>query len=71
MKQKNSVIVSPEHQARIKALIDKVGTSQACRFLEVSLHAMERACGGLPVHRMTAGWLGLQITKRDAEGKNP
>jgi hypothetical protein len=71
MKQKNSVTLSQVNQARIKALIDKVGSSQAASFLGCSKHAMERAAGGLPVHRGTSTLLTVAIAERDAAGKSP
>lgn len=71
MKQKNSVVIPVEHQARIKALIDRHGTGQAADFLGLSKHAMERAAGGLRVHRGTDVYLATKIAERDAAGKNP
>ena len=70
-KQKNSEAIPVEHQTRIKAIIDKHGTGQAAKFLGLSVHAMERAAGGLNCHRGTAAYLAQQIQARDAEGKRP
>lgn len=70
-KQKNSEPIPQEYQQRIKALISKHGTGQAAKFLGISIHAMERAAGGLNCHRGTVAYLAQQIAVRDAEGKTP
>ena len=70
-KQKNSEPIPVESQLRIKALIDKHGTGQAAKFLDISVHAMERAAGGLRCHRGTADHFAKQIAARDAEGRIP
>jgi hypothetical protein len=70
-KQKSSEAIPVGHQQRIKAIIDKHGTGQAAKFLGISVHAMERAAGGLCCHRGTASYLAQQIAARDAEGKCP
>jgi hypothetical protein len=71
MKQKTTVVIPAEHQARIRALIDKVGASQASDFLMISLQTMKFACVGIPVHRGTSAWIEKQILQRDKDGKAP
>jgi methionine synthase I (cobalamin-dependent) len=70
-KQKNSESIPVESQQRIRAIIDKHGTGQAAKFLGISVHAMERAAGGLNCHRGTASYLAQQIAERDKAGKVP
>jgi len=69
--QKNSEAIPLEHQLRIKAIMGALGTGQAARFLDISVHAMERAAGGLNCHRGTAAHLAMKISERDAAGKAP
>ena len=71
MKQKNDTVMEPQHQARLKTLIDAQGTCQAARHLGLSRPALERAAGGLRIHRGTAALLTQQIAERDAAGKSP
>jgi len=71
MKQKNDTEMSPEHQTRLKALIEAQGTCQAARHLGLSRPALERAAGGLRIHRGTALLLAHQIAARDQQGKTP
>ena len=71
MKQKNDTEMSPEHQGRLKALIATQGTCQAARHLGLSRPALERAAGGLRIHRGTAILLTAQLAERDAAGKQP
>ena len=71
MKRKNTTVLAPEHQARIKSIIDSQGVYQAARHLGMSRHAMERAAQGSTIQAGTAALLREQFAKRDQEGKMP
>jgi ethanolamine utilization microcompartment shell protein EutS len=71
MKRKNSTTLPPEHQTRVRTIMEAHGIAQAARFLGISVHAMERAAGGLTIQPGTAALLSQQIAARDAEGKQP
>jgi len=72
VKQKNSVALKPEHQARLKAIIDDQGICQAARHLKpLCRHSIERAAQGSLIHAGTALLLEKMLTERDAAGKSP
>jgi hypothetical protein len=71
MKLRNVVTVDAGNVARLRALIDKHGTCQAASFLGISRHALERAAGGLTVHKGTDAYLAQKIAERNAAGKDP
>lgn len=71
MNQKNDTVMEPGHQGRLKAIIEAQGTCQAAKHLGLSRPALERAAGGLRIHRGTAALLTQKIAERDQWGKNP
>ena len=71
MKRKNTVTLEPEHQARIRSLIDSQGVYQAARHLGMSRHAMERAAQGSTIQAGTAALLREKFAERNAAGKTP
>ena len=71
MKLRNVVTLEAGNVARLRSLIEKHGTCQTAKFLGISRHALERAAGGLTVHKGTDAYLAQKIAARDAEGKTP
>jgi hypothetical protein len=71
MRHESTVVLSDDHQKRLKALIAAKGTCLAAELLGLSRPALERAAGGLPIHRGTRALLDQQIASRDSAGKTP
>ena len=71
MELKNVATLPEELRTRIKTLCEAKGIYATAKILGISKHAMDRAAGGLSIHKGTAAFLAQQIAARDAEGKNP
>lgn len=71
MRLKNVETLPEAERKHATALMERHGIEQARKMLGISRHALERAAGGLTVHRGTVAYLTQQLAKRTAEGKNP
>jgi len=71
MKLTSTTTLPDEHRARIIAMRTKHGIYQSAHLLGISRQAIDRAIGGLAIHKGTAAFIAQQIAKRDAEGKQP
>lgn len=71
MKSSSTITLVDGHRVRILAMREKHGIYQTANLLGISRQAIDRAIGGLAIHKGTAAFISQQIAKRDADGKYP
>jgi hypothetical protein len=58
-----SVILTPDEQSAVKAIMRAHGIRRAHLLVGVARHAMERAAGGLTIQRGTAALIRLALAR--------